>query len=149
MNLRTAYIAYETNASGKKEVVALVCLLQFSPNDRAGYNFGYKDMDETCGPNECDCPERILKLLTPTDHEYAKKWRERCWENIRKRKTRPRLKKGMVIEFTKSIAFNNGVEESVFTVVDPRRLIFQNRYMKFKLHRSTLRYNEWKVIQTA
>lgn len=66
VNLRTAYIAYETNASGKKEVVALVCLLHFVPNARDGFNFGFKDMDETCGPNECDCSERILKLLTPT-----------------------------------------------------------------------------------
>lgn len=148
VNMNTAYIAYEIgDAQGNREVIAYVCLLHYTPSYYD--NFGYKDMDETMGPYQYDCPERILKLLTPTDNEYALQWREKCWENIRKRKAQPRLKKGMMIEFAKPIAFNNGVEESVFTVVDPRRLIFQNRYMKFKLHRSTLRYNEWKVIQTA
>ncbi len=149
VNLRTAYIAYEINTGDKKEVVALVCLLHFVPNARDGYNFGYKDMDETCGPNECDCPERILKLLTPTDNEYAVRWREKCWENLRNRKARPRLSKGAVIEFARPIVFNSGWEESVFTVVDPHKLIFESGGVKCKLRRSTLRYNEWKLVQSA
>lgn len=37
-------------------------------------------MDESCGPNECACPKSILNLLTPTECEFAKKWRERCYE---------------------------------------------------------------------
>lgn len=40
--------------------------------------FGYKDMDETCGPYAYDCPESILKLLTDTDSEFALNWREMC-----------------------------------------------------------------------
>lgn len=147
VNLHTAYIAYETNASGKKEVVALVCLLQFNPKARDGYNFGYKDMDETMGPYQCDCPERILKLLTPTDYEYAKKWREKCWENIRKRETRPQLKKGMVIEFAKPITFDGWGERSVFKVIDLRQLVFESDSKLFKLRRSTLQHNEWKIVQ--
>lgn len=52
-------------------------------------NFGYKDMDETCGPPECQCPKGILNLLTETDSTYAKEWRERClkyheWKKERK-----------------------------------------------------------------
>jgi len=42
------------------------------------YNFGYKDMDETAGPGEAKCPVSILALLTETDSEYARNWRERC-----------------------------------------------------------------------
>ena len=41
-------------------------------------NFGYKDMDETMVPGECDCPKSIIALLTPTDNEYALLWRKRC-----------------------------------------------------------------------
>lgn len=46
------------------------------------YNFSYKDMDETCGPNKHDCPKGILNLLSPTNNEYALHWRNQCWKNI-------------------------------------------------------------------
>jgi len=151
VNMNTAYIAYEVgDAQGNRKVFAYVCLLHFVPNARDGYNFGYKDMDETMGPNECDCPERILKLLTPTDNEYAKKWRERCWENIRKRKTRPKLEKGMMIEFNYPLSFSDGWEGSVFSVVDPRRLVFAAEYGgRYRIRRSTIQRGEWKVVQPA
>ncbi|MCL6477070.1 MAG: hypothetical protein K6T65_01515 [Peptococcaceae bacterium] len=149
VKMRTAYVAYEIgDARGNREVIAYVCLLSYTPSYHD--NFGYKAVDETMGPNECDCPERILKLLTPTDNEYAKKWREKCWENIRKHKTMPRLKKGMVIEFARPIAFSGGWgERSVFTVVDARRLVFESSGRLFKLRRSTLQNNEWKIVQSA
>lgn len=47
-----------------------------------GTAWGYKDMDETMGPNEDKCPASILALLTPTDSEWANEWRERCRKNI-------------------------------------------------------------------
>ena len=37
-----------------------------------------KDMDETMLPFYYDCPESILKLLTPTDNKNANIWREKC-----------------------------------------------------------------------
>lgn len=43
-------------------------------------------MDETCGPGMYNCPERIMKLLTPTEHKYAIEWRKNMWEIINKRK---------------------------------------------------------------
>lgn len=147
VNLRTAYIAYEIgDAQGKREVIAIVCALDYNP--KSDCNFGYKDMDETMGPYLYDCPERILKLLTPTDHEYAKKWREKCWENIRKRKDRPMLKKDAVIEFSSPIHFRGGWKESVFTVIDPRRLIFRSRGGTMcRIRRSTIQHGDWKIIQ--
>jgi len=42
------------------------------------YNFGYKDLDETCGPYQSKCPVSILNLLTPTDSQWANEWRQRC-----------------------------------------------------------------------
>ena len=48
-------------------------------DDRArGHNFGYKGMDEFSGPVESKCPMNILKLLSPTDNEWANAWRLRC-----------------------------------------------------------------------
>lgn len=50
------------------------------------FNFSYKDMDETECPYQYDCPESILKLLTPTESEYANKWREECTKRIERNK---------------------------------------------------------------
>jgi len=54
-------------------VVALTSI-----NNRDWYNFGYKGMTEHDGPVESKCPVSILKLLTPTDSEWANEWRDRC-----------------------------------------------------------------------
>lgn len=53
-----------------------------------GWDFGYKDMDETCGPYQYDCPKSILDLLTPTDNEFALKWRKACYDNLEKKKAK-------------------------------------------------------------
>lgn len=47
-------------------------------------NFAYKLMDESMGPRECDCPKKILKLLSPTESEWANEWRKKCEENQKK-----------------------------------------------------------------
>src|SRR3546814_19605923 len=67
------------------EIFAIVCLVRWNPRAKDGYIFGYKDMDETMGPCEADCPARILDLLTPTDKEYAREWRARCCANLARR----------------------------------------------------------------
>lgn len=54
------------------------------PLDRS-FDIGYKDMDETCGPLECDCPKKILDLLSPTESEFALDWRRRCLESADRR----------------------------------------------------------------
>lgn len=53
---------------------------------KAWYNFGYKEISETMGPQYCDCPKSILDLLTPTDDEYANAWRKACYERIKRMK---------------------------------------------------------------
>ena len=62
------------------------------------YNFSYKDMDETCGPFCYDCPESILKLLSPTTSEFAQKWRDGCRKHRKLRKALNDLPVGSVIE---------------------------------------------------
>ena len=86
-----AYLAVRhTNKVGVSVVGAVVCLLEHATRDY--YNFGYKDIDETMGPAESECPERILKQLTPLESaayqsmcssvDYAKDWRDRCRSNL-------------------------------------------------------------------
>lgn len=72
--------------------------------------FSYKDMDDTCGPNYYDCPISILKLLSPTDSEYANEWRKKCYYNARVRTLRARFKRELdklptetVIEFVSEV----------------------------------------------
>ena len=70
----TWYAALKIAKPGEPErIVALVVLTA----KRVG-EFGYKDMDETMGPNETRCPLKVLNALTPTDNEHAIRWRAAC-----------------------------------------------------------------------
>jgi hypothetical protein len=99
VRMKTFYAAVERidKTTGEREVWAAVILCNYAPKDR--YNFGWKDMDETMGPCETECPERILKLLTPTESKYAQEWREACWKRIHDKKARPKLEPGVEFDF--------------------------------------------------
>ena len=72
IKMRTWYAALELfRPDQAREVVGVICLVRYNPRDREGYVFGYKDMDETMGPCEAECPAAILDLLTPTDDQHA------------------------------------------------------------------------------
>ena len=73
------------------------------------------------GPYYYDCPERILDLLTPPTSESASEWRAKCREAIERRKARPRISKGMTIEFTHPLHFTDGSSNSVFTFLSRNR----------------------------
>ena len=99
------------------EVFAVIYLLTYSP--KSHYNFGYKDMNETMGPFYHNCPERILKLLTPTDNETANRWREHVKETHRKRKLMKQMN-GKVLKLSEPISFTNGSHYSCFTKQNKR-----------------------------
>jgi hypothetical protein len=87
----------------EQRVFAVVFLTSTDKKDY--FNFSYKDMCESMGPYECDCPKSILDLLSPTDNENAKEWRKACYErhaNKKKYKTSSlsRLPVGSVIRVT-------------------------------------------------
>ena len=93
---------FKTGAEPEKESVFGVVMLT-SVNNKDYYNFSYKDMDESAGPGYYDCPKGILDLLTPTEYECAEKWRERCYENIKRKKSPDALSNlpiGSEIKFT-------------------------------------------------
>jgi|SRR5690625_4163193 len=68
----TVYLAIEQLETG--EVFAVVTLISFDDGE-----FYWKEISEDMGPFRSECPQRLLKLLTPTDNKYAKEWRKRCW----------------------------------------------------------------------
>lgn len=76
---------FKTGAKPEKESVFGVVMLT-SVNNKDYFNFSYKDMDESAGPGYYDCPKGILDVLTPTEYEWAKEWRERCYENIKRKR---------------------------------------------------------------
>ena len=118
VRMRTYYAALEIRRLGQpREVVAIVCLVKYNPRDREGYIFGYKDMDETMGPCEAECPTAILDLLTPTNSEYAQEWRERCRTFHNKRKAHRPLRHGDQILFAEPIPFTDGTSHRRFEVV--------------------------------
>ena len=97
-------------------VSAAVILTRWVPNDE--YNFGYKDMSEDMGPNEANCPGRILDLLTPTESEYANEWRARCRANLAKRAEAAKVKRGDLVKFERPITFTNGFVSDTFEFVE-------------------------------
>lgn len=91
----TGEAIYTSIPEDKREVFAAVCLTRTDTRDY--FNFSMKLMDETFNPFYYDCPKGILDLLTPTDSERAREWREKC----RQKQNRPslsRLPVGTVIE---------------------------------------------------
>jgi hypothetical protein len=145
-NFKEAYMAYEIldKETQTRKVIAIVCLLNFN---RGEYNFGYKDMDESMGPCAIGCPEKILKLLTPLPDDetnstkWAKEWREKCWNNVNKRKNKLKLKVGMKIKVPSPIHFTNGESLDTFYVAStqPLRLTRnENSYNRYRVRRDLL-----------
>lgn len=78
------YAAVEKKRSnGVRDVWAAVFKTCGKSSD--GTVWGYKDMDESVGPFYYDCPAGILALLTPTDDDRAKEWREKCRQRLREK----------------------------------------------------------------
>ena len=113
---RVWYAATEIIENDKVQyVIALVCLVRWTPKAKDGYVFAYKDMEESMGPCEASCPERILKLLSPTTNEHALDWRQRCRERLQRRK-RP-ITDGMRVRFPAPITFSDGHVGTEFILV--------------------------------
>lgn len=99
VGLKTFYAAVEQvhKETGERRVWAAVFLLGYCP--KSEHNFGYKDMDESMGPWETECPERILDLLTPTESGYANDWRTRCRAYHAARRARPKIEVGDTLKY--------------------------------------------------
>lgn len=76
----TYYAAVKDSATGR--VWAGIALTRMKKSGE----FVYKDMDESLGPFQGECPISIINLLTPTDSEHANNWRKSCKEYAEKKK---------------------------------------------------------------
>ncbi len=116
VSMKRYYAAVEKvdKATGARSVVCVICFVNFNPRDKQGMIFGYKDMDETMGACETDCPVRILDLLTPTESESALEWRAECRRRIAK--ALPRA--GQMIVLKTPMQFNDGTSQSRFKVIE-------------------------------
>lgn len=74
-NVIYAAIRNFDDEAGTSYVFAGVILFRNSRKD----GFGYKDMCESMGPVECNCPDRIMRLLSPVEQipnpGYSAQWR--------------------------------------------------------------------------
>lgn len=74
---RTIYGAIRNEIKTSSVAYVFCGVFLFKNNKRDG--FGYKDIDETMGPCEVDCPDRIMRLLSPVEDipnpGYAEQWR--------------------------------------------------------------------------
>lgn len=143
---RVYYAAVQHIVDGKPgDIFAVVCLVKWNPRDKEGMVFGYKDMDETMGPHESECPVQILDLLTPTTRPYAVEWRARCRANLA-RKARP-LRDGDRILFDEPMTFTDGYTAQEFIVVKVGRKLRLRAPERGGLYRmSRLKERAWSVV---
>ena len=78
-SVMVASVHYAAIKNERTGAVSAAVTLTATANRGSGSNFGYKGMSENMGPSDAKCPISILELLTPTDDEYAIKWREKCY----------------------------------------------------------------------
>jgi hypothetical protein len=126
--MRRYYAAVERieKLPGERSVVAIICLVDYNPRNRDGHLFGYKDMDETFGACEVDCPAAILDLLTPTDSKWANEWRQSC----RARLAKPKPRAGQTLVLATPLKFSDGETLARFHVVEKtwrnrKKLVFR------------------------
>jgi hypothetical protein len=115
--------------------IAIVCLIRRLRSNGGTPNFGYKPMQEDMLPlaGAQDCPERILRLLSPVEDcrfskngaRGAREWRAACWETINEAKARPRVHAGDFVMFEEPLEFSDGRRANCFRAEQPAR----NRYL--------------------
>jgi hypothetical protein len=108
----TFYAAIKDKETG--QVSCDVLLIRWSP--KTWDNFCYKPIGEFSGPCEINCPQRIMKLLSPLNDEsdpngWARAWRIRVEEYWKKRNT---INKGGVIKTESPVSFTSGYEYQYF-----------------------------------
>lgn len=95
--------------SGDREVSAMVIPLRIE-----GRDIRWKHSHESMLPQEQSCPERIMKLLTPTTSAYAEDWRRACRLNIARAWRQHGIYEGMLVVKDHPLLFSGSVEARIF-----------------------------------
>lgn len=145
---RTWYGAIERydEAGGHLCVFAGICLVKWNPRAEDDLVFGYKDMDESAGPSEAACPQRILDLLTSTSEPYALDWRRRCHLTARLRART--LPDGALIRLPEAMTFTDGSKHSEFRVRrEGRRIVLTDPDGRGRYRVSRLMDRAFEIIR--
>jgi hypothetical protein len=123
----TVYLAVKSTdkTTGRSFVFAAVILISNTKKN----GFGYKDMDEAMGPCECDCPQRIMRLLSSLadlpNPSYTADWRARVAarhnEKRQRRDRRKSLRVDSTVTLPSAVRFPGGSVASRFCVTRFRR----------------------------
>jgi hypothetical protein len=123
----TVYLAVRSTdkKTGRSFVFAAVILISNTKKD----GFGYKDQTEIMGPCQYDCPQRIMRLLSPLAElprvGYAADWRARVAarhdELRQQRKRRNSLRIGSTVTLPSAVRFPGGATATAFCVAYFRR----------------------------
>jgi len=110
--------------------------LDLLSNDR-GYGWGYKDLCESDGPGDVNCPLSYLKMVPVPDSQYAAPWREKVKayhaEKAQKTKKREKIAVGSHLVLIDGLTVNGmPLKEVTVVAVEPRRIIgsFMGRPVK-------------------
>lgn len=103
------YGVFESAQDGRK--MAFV-----SPIHRNRGEVIVKLQDETMGPYDAECPDRLLDMLDPTDNAHATEWREKCRANNQRaaeaRKAAKAVTAGTVLRFAEPLNFGSRYGEA-------------------------------------
>lgn len=113
--IRNVFYAAVSRNDKPEEVFAWVFLLKRYPRDAMGYNFTWKEMDDTCGPVEHHAPLKVLDLLTPTSSRHAQDWRARCYAaHARRAWIKEVVQPGTRVRFASAMTFGDDVTSQDF-----------------------------------
>lgn len=118
---------YTDKTTNESYVFAIVVLIKWAPRSR--HNICYKEMSESMGPFEYDCPPRIFRLIEqfPPRDQYAQEWRAKVRSYLANRMALPKLRPGMCVEFDQPLRFENGqtFQRMYLASIKPLRLVAQ------------------------
>ncbi len=124
----TVYLAIENHIKATAKRYVFCGVILFKNNKKDG--FGYKDMDEGVGPCEVDCPDRIMRLLSPVEGlpniGYAAEWRANVAAARAKRRaareTAEKLVPGAVIRLPEPVTFSKtSIIADAFKLIEFRK----------------------------
>lgn len=124
------YAAIRDKMSG--EVFSVVMLKTWYPKEY--YNFCYKIISESSGPNGCRASQQVLDALTPTTSKYAVEWREAVKARLDRQKKLNKIKPGTHIRLDSPVSLTSGDKMDVFTIMKGRNLVRSIRGQMVRLN---------------
>jgi Domain of unknown function (DUF6927) len=123
----TVYLAVRSTDKKTSRSFVFAAVIMISNTKKSG--FGYKDQTESMGPNQLDCPLRIIRLLSPIGDlphaGFAADWRARVAahhdEQRQRRQRRNSLSVGSIVTLPTAVRFSGGITVSEFRVAHFRR----------------------------